>query len=314
MPETDTLAELYFPSLGLDLSGSYARQRLGTTPIGVNVRTFDPRLDRARGGSRAGLIAFADQIPEGDELIQHLNVVVLCTTESLLDADPPDDPDPITGLPPIDDPSSPGLPIRWGTGIIVRNPDGSIAINPDTGMPYTSTADRSRNPGGSGGLGTVFPHKRRQGGTGVQPNMNTLTHARGGNAPHYCFQGSIGVRIHAMPPDPFGLDMTEPVFNGVLCAPYAPPAYQIPATALLTKTPFDDVIPLGGPPVPEGTTLLDEVGLYLRLVGPGSTAEVIIDLVSLPSSSQCSSQPCGGAPPPTEMGGGIGVQIERAVL
>lgn len=47
-----------FPMGGIDLSLGYNAQRPGTTPRGINVRTFDSGTNRARGGSRPGLTPF----------------------------------------------------------------------------------------------------------------------------------------------------------------------------------------------------------------------------------------------------------------
>lgn len=56
--------DLRFPTKGLDLSSGFGLQRPESTVLGTNVRTFDPSTDRARGGSRSGLVRFiGEQLP-----------------------------------------------------------------------------------------------------------------------------------------------------------------------------------------------------------------------------------------------------------
>lgn len=55
---------LVFPEKGIDLSTSLDNQRPGTTPVCVNAKLYDAKTDRARGGSRPGLVKFiATQLP-----------------------------------------------------------------------------------------------------------------------------------------------------------------------------------------------------------------------------------------------------------
>lgn len=77
--------ELQFPVGGLDLSVGHDKQPPGTTPVGENVRAFEPRTQRARGGSRCGLLANGDRLPSGSHLIQHLAAVVVVDSLALLD-------------------------------------------------------------------------------------------------------------------------------------------------------------------------------------------------------------------------------------
>jgi hypothetical protein len=50
------LIDLPFPVRGMNAEDAFGTQVPGTTPLGVNVRLFEPSTDRARGGSRPGLI------------------------------------------------------------------------------------------------------------------------------------------------------------------------------------------------------------------------------------------------------------------
>jgi hypothetical protein len=83
MAEFQNLA-IDFPVQGMDVSGAFADQPTNTTPTGVNVRTIDPILERNRGGSRPGMSKYGNQIPEGSELIQHLNQIVILRDDNLL--------------------------------------------------------------------------------------------------------------------------------------------------------------------------------------------------------------------------------------
>ncbi len=86
MPERQRKEQgMHFPSSGLDVSAALDRQpiRAGggvyaySTPEGVNVATDEPIADRARGGSRAGIVKYLATRPGGDRwIIQGLDLVV----------------------------------------------------------------------------------------------------------------------------------------------------------------------------------------------------------------------------------------------
>lgn len=83
--QTEETISVSFPLNGLDTAAGYGEQRPGTTADAVNVRGIDPLEERNRGGSRHGLIKYPNQqIPEGAELIQHLNTIVVLSGEFLL--------------------------------------------------------------------------------------------------------------------------------------------------------------------------------------------------------------------------------------
>lgn len=83
---TDPL-EVRFPLSGIDVSGEFGVQRPGTTPVGVNVRSMDPILERNRGGSRHGLIKYPSaQVPAGSALVQFAGQLVVLNASFLLAA------------------------------------------------------------------------------------------------------------------------------------------------------------------------------------------------------------------------------------
>lgn len=96
MPDQpDQFVDMKFPTGGVDLSQGFASQGQGTTPIGQNVRTFEPSTLRGRGGSRPGTSKYiAAQLPSGPNVIQHLNVIVDPQGGALLDQDAGSFPDP----------------------------------------------------------------------------------------------------------------------------------------------------------------------------------------------------------------------------
>lgn len=84
-PQGEQMVPLTFPRCGLDLSRAFAQQQPRpmadgtygrTTPRGVNVRTYEPTTNRARGGQRAGLSRYLDAQPNGTRLIQELATLV----------------------------------------------------------------------------------------------------------------------------------------------------------------------------------------------------------------------------------------------
>jgi hypothetical protein len=122
-PET----ELLFPIKGLDQTSEFEEQPAGTTRLGVNVRAFEALTQRGRGGSRAGLGKYLeDQIPEGPELIQHLNYIVDPTTPALIS-----DGDQLDGVTYVESPD----------GYYVREGGSGAQLNANTRIWVTITAD-----------------------------------------------------------------------------------------------------------------------------------------------------------------------------
>lgn len=68
----DQNADLQYPVEGVDDTRAFLRQRGGTTPDAQNVRAFDPEEDRARGGSRNGLVKRYTYQVVGDYPIQNI--------------------------------------------------------------------------------------------------------------------------------------------------------------------------------------------------------------------------------------------------
>lgn len=279
----DKPASLPFPARGLDLSRGLSRQLAGSTPLGRNVRLVEPYALRARGGSRPGTSKFvAGQVPEGSELIQHLNIVVLATGEAL----PTGIEDPGTIL--VDDPSSAGPPYSWGTG--------TLYFDPLTGDPVTGADLGTRVPGN--GPGTK--PKRRKGGSGVQPSKNTLTLAGGTIPPGICFQGRITVIVTKPAPDPLHWTGQSPSFVGHGCmssgglVPVGGGLY-LPTTALIVPRGVTDSI--GTPGMP----LVTYIKAWLAVnVGSDSFGTVTVDKVSPASSVLCTQGQDCTASTPTE--------------
>lgn len=122
----DKFADVMFPLQGISLSDSYANQQPGTTPVGVNVRTYEAITQRARGGARAGLSRYlAAQLPNGAHLIQHLGVIVDPQGGALLDIDDGAFPDP----------SSAGQPSSWGI-FGTRNPGRLVRVGGSGRMQF----------------------------------------------------------------------------------------------------------------------------------------------------------------------------------
>lgn len=99
--------EVQFPLAGVNVATEFELQPDLTTPVGVNVRAYEPLTQRGRGGSRPGLVKYNVQLPNGPHLIQHLNIVVDPTVDALVTTWNTDDL-PAGG---VDDPSSNNGPI-----------------------------------------------------------------------------------------------------------------------------------------------------------------------------------------------------------
>lgn len=81
----DQMATLHFPKAGIDVSRAYAKQsaRPGpngepavyTTPVGVNVRGFEPLTQRFRGGTRPGLVKYVAAVVQSDFIVQEITTL-----------------------------------------------------------------------------------------------------------------------------------------------------------------------------------------------------------------------------------------------
>jgi hypothetical protein len=80
---SDTYQTWAFPMGGIDRSQAFSRQPVRqtqagyvrTAPIGHNVRAYDPKTNRARGGQRPGLARYINERVNGAVLIQLLNQI-----------------------------------------------------------------------------------------------------------------------------------------------------------------------------------------------------------------------------------------------
>ncbi len=73
----DIFQDMHFPKRGIDVSLAFGKQRPGTTPVGNNVRTFEPATLRARGGQRCGLVKYLEVRPGNVEWVtQELAILV----------------------------------------------------------------------------------------------------------------------------------------------------------------------------------------------------------------------------------------------
>ena len=72
----ESFSDITFPVNGIDVSTAYSQQRQGTTPVGSNVRAFEPSTNRARGASRPGLAKYVSGQVNGTNSIQELQYVI----------------------------------------------------------------------------------------------------------------------------------------------------------------------------------------------------------------------------------------------
>jgi hypothetical protein len=134
----EAFGDMPFPLQGIDVSTEFELQPPQTTPVGLNVRGYEPGTMRARGGSRPGLSEYVpQQLPSGAHLIQHLNYVVDPQEAALL-----------TGFDPLDGGGQGGVP------------------DPSTNDP--SDPFGQRNPG----------RQVRTGGSGIGLNRHKYTKAK----------------------------------------------------------------------------------------------------------------------------------------
>lgn len=134
MPDQpDQFVDMKFPTGGVDLSQGFASQGQGTTPIGQNVRTFEPLTLRGRGGARPGVSKYLPvQLPSGTNVIQHLNVIVDPQGGALLDVD--------NGT--FADPSDAGPAYAWGVVTNSRNPGRFIRTGGSGWMEFKNKKNK----------------------------------------------------------------------------------------------------------------------------------------------------------------------------
>jgi hypothetical protein len=83
----EQVADLEFPVFGIDLVNEFELQRDSTTPVGLNVRGWEPATQRNRGGSRNGISKWLDALVNpiaGAMQIQDLNIIVTSNIDNLL--------------------------------------------------------------------------------------------------------------------------------------------------------------------------------------------------------------------------------------
>src|SRR5258708_4052448 len=72
----DSFIDITFPIQGIDVSAALMLQRPKTTPVGNNVRAFEPGTNRARGGSRPGVQKYIQTRVAGTFNIQGIDTLV----------------------------------------------------------------------------------------------------------------------------------------------------------------------------------------------------------------------------------------------
>lgn len=119
-PPQETLQDLHFPLCGVDVSQSFDQQPVRpmpvgtgyakTTPVGKNVRAYEPGTGRARGGSRPGLVKYIGVALPTAAAIQHVGINIVANADATDDGPPSDPsagivPNPPPPFPPFPDPN-----------------------------------------------------------------------------------------------------------------------------------------------------------------------------------------------------------------
>lgn len=88
----EAFVDLHFCKAGLDVSQPFWNQPNRPLPNGeyartcadaLNVRTFEPALNRDRGGSRAGLVKWIETPVVAEWLVQHLNTIGIVSSDNV---------------------------------------------------------------------------------------------------------------------------------------------------------------------------------------------------------------------------------------
>jgi hypothetical protein len=136
----ETLSEMLFPLNGTDVAHPFDGQPAGTTAAGLNVRAFEMLTQRARGGSRPGLVRYINSTVSGFNKIQHLTYIVDPQAEAL------------AGGTPSGSPAASNRNLFGGSGGFapVRFPiEPGRTYPPPPGQLMTGQFDVSQNNGGA---------------------------------------------------------------------------------------------------------------------------------------------------------------------
>jgi len=158
----ESFVDLPFPVKGVNVATELEHQPAQTTPLGQNVRAFEPSTQRARGGARPGLTEYLpSQVAGIASKIQHLNIIVDPTTAFLLAAQDGGD---------IPDPSTNNLSLR-NPGRFVRR--GGSAIQPNRNLKGLGAPKPPPPPGATYSIDFKAHVFRVVGGGNFNPQEDT---------------------------------------------------------------------------------------------------------------------------------------------
>lgn len=161
MDVPDQLRELFFPFGGVYVACAFDQQPAGTTPIGFNVRAYEPSASRRRGGARPGLTKhFTEALPAE---LQNLGLVVSTDPSAQIGTFDADDPSyPTYPIVPIGGTFGPAFPSGHFTPVVGGGPNTDTLEDP--------SSDGTGNPvlgqGGNGGRNPSPRRRLRRGGQG----------------------------------------------------------------------------------------------------------------------------------------------------
>lgn len=166
--------DLTFPTRGVNVATEYELQPVGTTPVGANVRTYEPSSSRGRGGARPGLFKLLLDRVNGNAPVQHLNFIVTQSGTAMLTDFESSFADEL-GYPTMPDPATnnrsefpngpwpaPAPPLGGTAPPTAPPPNGTAGGGPPGGPNAPGGAGAARNP----------PRVIRTGGSGVQLRRN----------------------------------------------------------------------------------------------------------------------------------------------
>lgn len=175
MPESENTLPLEFPKSGVHRGTEFELQPVLTTPVGANVRGYEPTLLRFRGGSRCGTSKLIADRVNGDSPVQHLNTLTYQDADALLTQYESSFSSALR-YPRIIDPSS----NCRGTHPQCEHPtSGDFPFMPPE-VPPSSGVPGGGPPGGPNTPGSPTAYRNpgrliRRGGNGVQPNRRRGT-------------------------------------------------------------------------------------------------------------------------------------------
>ncbi len=286
-PQPQQIADVFFPINGVDVSTALEKQVPDTTPVGINVRAFEPTTNRARGGSRPGISQYVPAQPAGLSPIQHMNVIVDPQATAIGLSYPPAQPQ---GFPALDlQINGPFIAFELGSGFPPAIPPHLLKITANNqtkahGTTFTFTGHQFTSTGLASGDSITSVSMTSEGAPasaapGTYPIIITgalISYAHPGQYNYYkvFYNGTMTVSSSTISFVQFaGSDNNTSVYNDSFIVPLTLSANikagDLLVLGFLSSVAGLDLVTDKGPPLVDGT-ITDDAGNSYTIAGQTS--------------------------------------------